>query len=141
MMLTSVVLQRPAYSASRSACYSAIMSTDSRRFCSSSKSEHVGQRVLVTGGANGVGRGIVDRFVREGAMVAYADIVKEGMTVGFAKPQFSNVDSRVSVVAANIPTCPGTGTPTATPVIWKCLLDLPINLTSNYLTAHIHFHA
>jgi NAD(P)-dependent dehydrogenase (short-subunit alcohol dehydrogenase family) len=64
-------------------------------------------RVLVTGGANGVGRGIVDRFLREGAMVAYADLTDVGVAVGFAKPALSAVDSRVSVVAPNIPTKPG----------------------------------
>jgi NAD(P)-dependent dehydrogenase (short-subunit alcohol dehydrogenase family) len=37
-------------------------------------SEFEGRGVLVTGGAQGIGRGIVEAFVREAAMVAIADI-------------------------------------------------------------------
>jgi NAD(P)-dependent dehydrogenase (short-subunit alcohol dehydrogenase family) len=37
-------------------------------------SEFQGRAVLVTGGAQGIGRGIVEAFVREGAMVGIADI-------------------------------------------------------------------
>ena len=33
------------------------------------------QRVLVTGGANGIGRGIVDRFLEDGASVVFVDLV------------------------------------------------------------------
>jgi NAD(P)-dependent dehydrogenase (short-subunit alcohol dehydrogenase family) len=35
-------------------------------------------RVLVTGGANGIGRGIVDKFLRQGAKVCYADLEQRG---------------------------------------------------------------
>jgi NAD(P)-dependent dehydrogenase (short-subunit alcohol dehydrogenase family) len=41
------------------------------------------QRVLVTGGANGIGRGIVDRFIEDGASVVFVDLVATGAAVGF----------------------------------------------------------
>ena len=40
------------------------------------------QRVLVTGGASGIGRGIVDAFVRRGDRVAYVD-VRARLALGF----------------------------------------------------------
>ena len=36
-----------------------------------------GKRALVTGGASGIGRAIIERFVAEGAAVAVCDIDKE----------------------------------------------------------------
>ena len=40
-----------------------------------------GRRVLVTGGARGIGRGIVDAFLDEGAHVLATDVLEDGLRV------------------------------------------------------------
>ena len=60
------------------------------------------KRVLVTGGANGIGRGIVDHFLGLGDRVAYADLVPrgDGATLGFEQPPTAQ-DSNAAATAGH----------------------------------------
>lgn len=58
---------------------------------------HAGKSVVVTGGAKGIGRGIVDRFVREGARVVVADVDLEA-----ARAVEAEADGRAVAVATDV---------------------------------------
>lgn len=58
---------------------------------------HAGKSVVVTGGAKGIGRGIVERFVREGARVIVADVNLEA-----ARAVEAEADGRAVAVATDV---------------------------------------
>lgn len=58
-----------------------------------------GQVAIVTGGASGIGRAIVDTFVREGARVFIADVNREGIAKAIAAHGHNLVDGCVTDVA------------------------------------------
>lgn len=57
-----------------------------------------GQVAIVTGGASGIGRAVVDTFVREGARVFIADINREGIAQAIATHGHNLVDGCVTNV-------------------------------------------
>lgn len=114
---------------------------------------HEGKNVLVTGGSNGIGRGIVERFIKDGANVLIADIdsksgeelVKElGSKVIFHNcnvVEESNLLTAINMLVKEFGSL-DIMINNAGYAIWKSILDTPtsewknildINLTSIFL--------
>ncbi|BBH21917.1 3-oxoacyl-ACP reductase [Paenibacillus baekrokdamisoli] len=60
----------------------------------------VGKRVIVTGGAQGIGQGIVDRFLREGARIAVIDMNESALRA--ASEQWSNEGHEILAFACDL---------------------------------------